>query len=199
MVAQEQELSWRHISQTYTKPWLRLEAEGEPSVWFARFDRFRLIGPARTFDEAFRRVSGLHRLSAKRPGQAWYLAAERWLWVDRAEAWDEVERSRLQAIEHRRRFDAREQRLRIIGDQIALIEELFGVADLASVSPEQARELLPTLRLFLRDMLAAQRVELGLPLVAGDERSVAVYSSDELALAYRELLVAMNGYGADQD
>lgn len=187
------------MSQTYTKPWLRLEAEGEPSVWFARFEKFRLIGPARTFDEVFRRVSGAERLSAKRPGQAWYIAADRWLWVERAEAWDEVERTRLQAIEQRRRFDAREQRLRIIGDQIVLIEEALGVADLSSLTVAQAREALPTLRLFLRDMLAAQRVELGLPVPVASGDGVAVYSADELALAYRELLVAMNGYGADQD
>lgn len=173
--------------------WKRLP--DEVPVWFARFEVYRLIGPSRSIDECYRRVSGLHRLSGARPGQAWYKSAERWRWQARAEAWDEAERERLMAIEQRRRFDAREERLRTIGDMIAMVQAVIATADPASLSVAEAREMLPMMRLMLRDMMAAQRVELGLPVVDGasGDGGVLPFSADELAKARQEL--AMGGHG----
>lgn len=173
--------------------WKRLS--DEVPVWFARFEAYRLIGPARSIDECYRRVSGLHRLSGARPGQAWYKAAERWRWQERAEAWDEAERERLRAIEQRRRFDAREERLRTIGEMIAMVQGVIATADPASLSMMEAREMLPMMRLMLRDMMAAQRVELGLPVVesATGDGGVLPFSADELAKARQELVTGGHG------
>lgn len=172
--------------------WKRLP--DEVAVWYARFEAYRLIGPARSIDECYRRVSGLHRLSGARPGQAWYKAAEKWEWQVRAEAWDEAERERLMSIEHRRRFDARQERLRTISEMMAMVQGVIATADPASLSVAEAREMLPMMRLMLRDMMAAQRVELGLPLVDSGGSDVLPFSADELAKARREL--AADGHGA---
>lgn len=172
--------------------WKRLD--GEPAVWFARFDAFRMIGPMRSIDEAYRRVSGLHRLSGKRPGQAWYNAADTWRWWERAEAWDEAERSRLMAMEQRRRFDAREERLRTIAQMMGMVQGVIATAEPESLSVAEARDLLPMMRLMLRDMLAAQRLEMGLPQMDGDgSDEVLPFSADELARARRELAEAGHG------
>lgn len=171
--------------------WKRLP--DEVAVWFARFEQYRIIGPARSIDEAYRRVSGLHRLSGKRPGQAWYQAAERYRWQERAEAWDESERDRLMAIEKRRRFDAREERLGIISQYLAMAQAIIATADASSLSVQEARELLPMMRLLLRDMLSAQRLELGLPLVDDGGGDVLPFSADELAKARQELSLAGHG------
>ena len=172
--------------------WKRLP--DEVPVWFARFDAYRLIGPSRSIDECYRRVSGLHRLSGARPGQAWYKSAEKWRWQERAEAWDEAERDRLMAIEQRRRFDAREERLRTIEGMIAMVQAVIATADPASLSVAEAREMLPMMRLMLRDMLAAQRLELGLPVVdSGGSDGVLPFSADELAKARKELSAGGHG------
>ena len=64
---------------------------GEPARWYARFERFRLAGPARSVLAAFnaeRADKGLPRRACV-PG-AWAEAARRWR--ERAGAWDEEER-----------------------------------------------------------------------------------------------------------
>ena len=175
------------MTVTMTEKWKRLE--DEPAVWFARFDAYRLIGPRRSIDEAYRRVRGLHQLSGKRPGQAWYNAAEKWDWQVRAEAWDAVERDRLLAAEATRRFDAREERLGVIDRMMRMVQGVMVTADPESLTMAEAREMLPMMRLMLRDMLAAQRLELGLPQGEGEGSAEGVlpFTADELAKARREL------------
>src|SRR5262249_20738934 len=68
---------------------------GEPSRWFARFERFRLAGPTRSLMgtvNAERAEKGSKKQGCV-PG-AWAEAARRWRWRQRAEAWDEHERQR---------------------------------------------------------------------------------------------------------
>lgn len=180
-------------SQKRSELWQRLP--DETAIWFARFDAYRLIGPNRSIDECYRRVSGLHRLSGKRPGQAWYNAAEKWRWQERADAWDAVERERLQAIEATRRFDAREERLGVIAEMMRMVQGVIATADPSTLTMVEAREMLPMMRLLLRDMMAAQRIELGLPQTdgEGDAGGVLPFTADELAKARRELPGGMQG------
>lgn len=64
--------------------------EGEPERWFARFERFRMMGSGRTLLGCVRAEeaqSGKKKHSAAPPG-AWSQAADKWQWRKRAEAWD---------------------------------------------------------------------------------------------------------------
>lgn len=78
-------------------PWERMD--GEPVLWFTRFETYRLIGPHRRVVEAYRR-SGKTRKNAKgedtTPPPVWWQAVKRWNWKWRAEQWDlaEIERVR---------------------------------------------------------------------------------------------------------
>jgi hypothetical protein len=79
-----------------TELWNR--QKGEPNLWFARFERYRLLGPSRSLLgtlNAERTDQGLAR-KARVPG-AWNRAFEGWRWRDRAEAWDEHERHKAKA------------------------------------------------------------------------------------------------------
>jgi hypothetical protein len=76
-------------------PWDRLD--DEPAPWFARFDRYRLLGPSRTLEETWRGEQNGAERSGKRAPGSWCEQARRWRWRQRAEAWDAVQRAARQA------------------------------------------------------------------------------------------------------
>ena len=122
------------------------------------------------------------------PGAAWRRAFNRWDWQERAEAWDQAERARLRALEAERRFDGREQRLSIISGLLGPVNaQLQDVLD--QMDSEEAGVRFPTLRMLLKDLLAAHRAELGAPEVTSEDAGApwASFSADELAKAQREL------------
>lgn len=166
------------------QPWEALP--GEPVRWYARFETYRMLGAHRTLEAAYRLCAEREGLSAARPGAAWYAAAQQWRWEERAAAWDAVERERLRAHEEERRFDSREQRLSMISQVLSAAFDLLVLADLPHLDQVEARRWAPLARLIFRDMLAAQRLELGAPTpaVAGGEEAPA-YTADELAAAAR--------------
>lgn len=152
--------------------------EGEPGNWYARFEVYRLLGPGRTLEAAYREIGGLGR-----PGHAWRKAAVRWRWRERAEAWDASERERVRVIDAARRVYARERRLALIDRALRDVEVVLERARIAEVDTEVARSLLPVIRGLLRDLIAAQRVEL-----SGDESEVDVgITAEQLTEATRRL------------
>lgn len=76
---------------TARKPWDRID--GEPSVWFDRFNRFyRPLGPSRTLTEAYRvYYEEKNGAPPTRPGYTseWGKKSTLYEWQRRAEAWDE--------------------------------------------------------------------------------------------------------------
>ena len=86
--------------------WDRLR--GEPTLWYERFTIYRLLGPGRTIEAAYRseRVAmGRDGSRQTRPGYAWTRNAKSWHWLQRASAWDDAERNRLCAEEANRRIE----------------------------------------------------------------------------------------------
>jgi hypothetical protein len=167
-------------------PWERLPEE--PANWHRRFLAYRDIGPGRRLEEAFRRVAAEEGLGGQRPGGAWREAAERYRWRERAEAWDQAQREQLAQGENARRFDARERRRRVIDALLAQVVEAVAVADLPHMDLAAARDALPTLRMMLRDLLRADRLEMGEPTVVTQEVDAnALVSADDLVGAAREL------------
>lgn len=72
------------------QPWEQLP--DEPDIWYARFNRFRLLGPTRSIEETFRAEKGNGtRETIGKPTRHWYRSAESREWIERAGAWD-VER-----------------------------------------------------------------------------------------------------------
>lgn len=78
------------------EPWLR--QPGEPSRWYARFERFRLMGPGRSLLAIYNEEREKARKSATIPA-SWRDAADKWQWRARAEAWDAAEQERRRAAE----------------------------------------------------------------------------------------------------
>lgn len=161
---------------------------GEPGVWYARFEIFRLLGPTRTLARAYRTAARLEGLRGKRPSRGWTVAAREWKWVERAEAWDQEQREWLRAIEEDRRFDAREHRLQMINRLLEMAFNVLLAADMEALDTEKARSALPTLRVLFKDLIAAQRAELGLPVVGKDADAAEVhFTADDLSAAEKEL------------
>jgi len=178
-----------------SQPWSR--QVNEPARWYARFETYRLLGPTRTLEEAFRVAvanAGLtderYGGSSPRPGQAWYNAARKWQWQERAEAWDEVERARLRASEEARRYDAHEKRVGLIARILGTVADLLLLVDLRAMSRDEVLAHLPTLRLLFRDLLQAERLELGLPVTLDGGESgqgEPLLTADDLLAAAQEL------------
>lgn len=151
----------------------------EPERWFARFEVFRTLGPQRSLVEAYALVARAQGLRAKSPGKHWKLAAETWQWHDRATAWDRTERARLHALESERRFDARELRLAMIDRLLEAVFRVLIAAEMDKVDREEARAWLPTLRIFFKDLLQAQRSEWSMPIETGSTE-ITLHADDLL-------------------
>jgi hypothetical protein len=64
--------------------------EGEPLLWFRRYERFRLMEPARSINAVFDEEHPTENDGKSRqkvPGE-WYKQAKKWRWEERAAAWD---------------------------------------------------------------------------------------------------------------
>lgn len=160
----------------------------EPANWHRRFLIYRDIGPGRKLEEAFRRTAAEEKLQGQRPGGAWREAAERYRWRERAEAWDDEQREQLAQSENARRLEARERRRQVIDALLAQVVEAVAVADLPHMDLAAARDALPTLRMMLRDLLTADRLEMGEPTAVTQETvKGAEVSVDDVIGAAREL------------
>lgn len=131
----------------------------EPDRWFARFEVFRALGPRRSLAETYRLVAKAEGLTGKRPDKHWTRRARLHNWRKRAGAWDAAERTRLRRLEAERRFDAREVRLGMIDHLLEAVFQVLAKAEMDKMERDEARSLLPTLRIFFKDLLAAQRME----------------------------------------
>lgn len=101
------------VDDTAFCPWDR--QIDEPSRWYDRFERGRLMGPGRSLLAIYRAErTEKGRLGPKPPTRApscWARAAERWDWHGRWRAWDdaEVERRRQEHAAEQQRIEAEER------------------------------------------------------------------------------------------
>lgn len=124
---------------THAEPWDRMP--GEPALWHARFEAYRLLGPARTLEGVWKAEKGANRSNGRAPG-SWYEQASRWRWRMRAEAWDAHERPRLQAERLALLQQSQKRHL-----EMALLQQAKALAALEaieplSLTPDQALRLL---------------------------------------------------------
>ncbi len=157
---------------------------GEPARWFDRFEVYRLLGPGRSLDSAYRAYSGK---ATGRAGESWWRNFRAWEWQRRAEAWDEAERERLRREEEERRRKAREERLAVLEAARVAAWKGLEAADLGDLDRESAREMVGALRMLLVEAMKLERLELGEPSEIVEEREGVSFTADELAKAEAEL------------
>lgn len=103
--------------------------EGEPNRWFRRFELYRLFGPNRSIEVAYRLDCEAKDREIKRPSRLWYVLSEAWNWQQRAEAWDqylsdkaakEIEAHRLAILSSG--YAQRHERVRVLNELANLLE-----------------------------------------------------------------------------
>ncbi len=125
----------------------------EPELWYDRFTVYRLLGPTRTLPKAYALVSRLQGKHGAQSSAHWHKYVKRWQWEQRAADFD-AEQVRLRQVDEFNRRQATVDHL------LALVVQAVLTADLPALSQVEARKLLPTLRLFYRDLFVAQGQEL---------------------------------------
>jgi|GEM_PF-2392634 hypothetical protein len=129
-----------------TQPWERQPKE--PTQLYERFQRYLLLGPARSVYAAYRAElaerarARQKKLSITRTGlpQSWREQSKRWRWSERAQAFDEAERAKRYAAYQARADEILREGL---AQRFARVEELKHLAELlrAEVLTEDKRWL----------------------------------------------------------
>jgi hypothetical protein len=140
--------------------WDRLP--NEPPEWYRRFVEYCALGSTRSLSNLWVAeclALGRTPTSRKAPHD-WFSYGKRFRWKQRAAAWDAdaaemgaIQQAAVEQIAHQRRLD-------IIHRLIGLALAAISAAELDKLEPSEARRLLSQARLTLRDMLAAERLEL---------------------------------------
>jgi hypothetical protein len=164
---------------TQLEPWE--QQPGEPNLWYARYERYRLAGPRRSLLALFnseRREHGAKK--ARSIPQSWAQKAKQWRWRERAEAWDTFEFQQAR-VEHAEQF--KEMNLRHIQEAKAL--QSLGVQYLKSLQPDTLSSV-QALR-FCIEAAKLERTAMGEPeiiveqrLTGGDGAAVAFTLEDAL-------------------
>ena len=144
------------------EPWE--QQPGEPNLWYARFERYRLDGPSRSLlgtlnAERQQRAA----TKAKSLSQAWASNAKKWHWRSRAEAWDEQQRLQARAA-HAAAVD--EMNRRHIQEAKAL--QSMAIQRLKSLEPERLSSA-DVLR-FCIESAKLERTALGEPETIAEQR-----------------------------
>ena len=126
-------------------------------MWYDRFEVYRLLGPTRTIDAAYRISSGLD----SRAGLAWWKRAKQFNWKQRAEAWDKVGWRNQAAAEEHRRTEARQRRLLLLAQARESVWHALRRADLAEMDTEEARRQLSLVAPLLRRHFAPRTPRAG--------------------------------------
>lgn len=168
------------------QPWEQME--GESNLWFGRFQVYLDLGPARTVQGAFRKVDNAGEGTTKCTGQSWYWYSKQMRWRQRAHAWDAHQRDLLALSERNLRLGLRHRRIEVMEDTLEAIRAALESANIGEADQEVARAWLPQLRVFLRDMLVAERQEFERGVYEQDDPAYAVaITADELRAAQRAL------------
>jgi hypothetical protein len=141
----------------------------EPELWYDRFTVYRLMGPTRTLPAAYALVCRLCGRRNVHAANRWEKPAQQWAWARRAADYD-AEQARLRQVDETNRRQA------MVDHLLELVVQAVLTADLPALSQTEARKLLPTLRLFYRDLFVAQ----GQELARGQEGEPLTLSAEEL-------------------
>ena len=154
---------------------------GEPNRWYGRFQVFLRQGPARTLKSAA-------TACGRGESGGWSSQSRTWHWHERAAAWDAHQRDLLALSDREMRIGLRRRRLAVIEEYLEAVRAVLDNADLPSADQETAREWMPQMRVFLRDLLAAERQEFErLNYAKDDPDNAAAITADDLRTAQQAL------------
>jgi hypothetical protein len=168
------------------QPWDQMT--GEPDLWYGRFQVYLELGLTRTFRAAVAAAGRQMRGSPFAWNHEWSQHVIRWHWRARARAWDVHQRDLLALSERNKRLALHGRRVERMEDYLDAVCEVLDAANMTAADEKLAREWLPQMRVFLRDLLVAERQE----FERGDyERSDPdgglVITADDLRAAQRAL------------
>jgi hypothetical protein len=159
---------------------------GEPDAWHFRFVIYWMLGSERTLAAAYHKANIGVPPSKRALLATWERVAKRWEWAARAKTLDGALDRLALTKEISQPLDPNAERRTNIDLLLAAVFKALRQANLGGMEQEEVRQLLPTLRTLLRDLLAAQRAEAQL-LAAGQEGELTPFSADELRHAQLEL------------
>ncbi|MFN8470405.1 MAG: hypothetical protein U0X20_32930, partial [Caldilineaceae bacterium] len=168
------------------KPWDQME--GEPARWYSRFQVYLELGVARTLTAAATAAGLQARGSPLARNREWSTYARRWRWRERAHAWDVHQRELLALSERNTRLALHSRRVERMEDYLDAVCEVLDAANMTAADEQLAREWLPQMRVFLRDLLVAERQEFERgDYERNDPESSLVITADDLRAAQRAL------------
>jgi hypothetical protein len=168
------------------KPWDQME--GEPDRWYGRFQLYVELGIARTLNAAAVGAGRQQRGAPLVAGSEWSHNARRWRWRERAHAWDVHQRELLALSERNTRLALHSRRVERMEDYMDAVCEVLDAANMTAADEQLAREWLPQMRVFLRDLLVAERQEFERgDYERNDPDSGLVITADDLRAAQRAL------------
>ena len=116
------------------------------------------------------------------------MSARKWYWRKRANAWDVHQRDLLALSERNTRLALRDRRLERMEDYLEAICDVLDTANIAAADEQQARAWLPQMRVFLRDLLVAERQEFEHgDYEKEDPNNLVTITADDLRAAQRAL------------
>ena len=132
---------------------------GEPDLWYGRFQVYLELGVTRTFRATVAAAGRQIRGTPFAWNHEWSQHVTRWHWRERARAWDVHQRDLLALSERNRRLALRSRRVERMEDYLDAVCEVLDAANMPAADEKLAREWLPQMRVFLRDLLVAERQE----------------------------------------
>jgi hypothetical protein len=116
------------------------------------------------------------------------MVSRRWHWRQRANAWDAHQRDLLAVSERNTRLALRGRRVERMEDYLDAVCEVRDTANITAADEPQARAWLPQMRVFLRDLLVAERQEFEHGDYERDDPNNGVtITADDLRAAQRAL------------
>ena len=144
-------------AQPERKPWDQME--GEPDQWYGRFQVYLELGVTRTLTAAAAAAGRQARGEPLVTERRLVTLCRRWHWRARAHAWDVHQRELLALSERNTRLALHSRRVERMEDYLDAICEVLDTANMTAADEQLAREWLPQMRVFLRDLLVAERQE----------------------------------------
>jgi hypothetical protein len=168
------------------QPWQQMP--GEPDRWYSRFQIYLELGVTRTLKAAIAAAGKKARGQPYSWSMEWSSTPRRWRWRERANAWDVHQRELLALSERNTRLALHSRRVERMEEYLDAVCEVLDTANMTEVDEQQARTWLPQMRVFLRDLLVAQRQEFERgDYEKDDPDSSLVITADDLRAAQRAL------------
>ncbi len=178
------------------KPWDQMP--GEPDRWYGRFQVYLGLGPTRTLRATELEAGRQSRNEPFRKNSEWSRVMHRWRWRQRANAWDLEQRALLAISERNARVALHERRVERMEDHLDMVCEVLETANITAADEQQARAWLPQMRVFLRDLLVAERQEFERgDYERNDPENNLIITADDLRAAQRALEAQAEGQTAD--